>query len=807
MVEDLVKSLKGFGCASKAERMVFATKLRKVLLRLATCEGEASPMRELQVPGSLRDKREILIREVALGFGADNDEARAFTRLVLASNSKTIGEFTRAGGFRVKRNRLWCMLTARITWLHLDAIALYGRLQGLLEELRKPYRGTASDPDAGVEQVVELLQRFPDLADTIYRKAGFNNVTAFPPRTSGLASTAEEMFAEAVEAHLDDEWWSSTFKLAGLVVASIAITVVTAGALGPLAATLVGSGIGLTQGVIEVTDAHGKLQATRDAHTFGAATDESVKHALGEVQGAWGMLLVNTATGGLIGRFGGGPAVSNAMKMLRISVISGVGNGLATATNPNVWRAQNTAGLILFATVIGGASGVGGHLVAVGTTRLIPTLGAKIQIGVSKLNGHLEKGKTVKVQLRPGESTVEAKVVAVNKADSTVMLEVKGQNLHVRVGKVAKIQGSVFHDEALLKALRPMKDEDFKPRYTEVYRPRGGKEPELGIACRNPDGSISFVGDDSIPIKVKLSDLRVFEKAALVPPKTMPKKDFDHFRSSSQNYRIAPLANRKGYYTAFNHNRCYGQPKLTIVPGHKMDHNGAFKSWSWEGLPEFRMKVLGKKSVLPSPTADEVALFSAHGCSFGFTGMSTRKAARSVVDAIVDANTRFNKTSIRFCAISSCGQGNRRFILLGKTNAESFQQHVDMRLLELGINPKGAKGITVLASDRMGSLSGADRITTFFRKKQRTTFVPAGTQRPLSYGRDVANLGAEVFMGGVTVMGIVLASATGGLVVVAANDPEEFVAIVEKLKEHIVGVIFDAPLEKSAPDQQFKAVE
>lgn len=799
LIGHLMDALNDFGCAYLSDREVFATKLRKVMLALVSCDADEAPLSTFRLSGTTREKREALIEEVLMGFGATDSQADKLTRVVLDTNTDVLARVTVEGGIQVRRPR-FDALTLRIASLHRTALELHGRLKEILEKVDEPYRGTAADPDAGVTQVYDLLKRFPDVSDAIYQKLGYTKITSFPPEPIGVAFGAERIFMDELKAHADSEWWWEAFEIAGIVVASIAITVITAGTLGPLAATLVGSAIGLSQGIAQVVSADHKLQQTKDAHRFGAATDASVQHAEGELQGAWGMLIVNTATGGMIGRFGGGSTVTNAMKMLRISGISGVGNALATATNPNVWRAENTASLILFATVVGGASGAGGHMVAQGLARVFPALGGKVQIGVSKLNGHLRKGNKVTVQLRADEAPVSAKVVAVNKADGTVTLGVEGQNLRVRVGKIVKVQGSVFHDDH--DALLPLTEKDVHDWARPAYRLRKGRKPELGSVYRK-DGKILFAGDAPHPQPIRVEELRILNTAKFGRMKSMPKKDVELLQYSAPRHQIAKIPNRKHYYTAINHRRCYGQPKLTIIPGARRDKNGAFRQWSFEGLPKFDLRNMRGKG-LPNPDPDNVALFMAHGSPYDFKGMSTNKAARTMVDAIVDTNTRTTTSNpIRYCALSSCMQGNRRFIFMGKTNAEAFQKHVDVRLIELGINPKGPRGITVLASDRMGSLIGADTVPTLGVPKAKTTFVPAGSQKPLAHPRDVVYLGVsatkeigrEMFKQ-IKVVGIVLvAAATGALMVVAVKDPEEAYAIIARLGKRIVALICDAPTQ------------
>lgn len=798
LIDTLMKEMKKFGGAYWSDREVFASNLRKVMLGLATCGSNDEPLRSFQLSGTTREKREALIKEVLLGWGASDGQADGLTRAALNADEDELGRVTVEDGMPVRRAK-FDELTLRIAFVHQSALKLYERLGKVRAEVGAPFRGTAGDPDAGVAQVHDLLKRFPDVSDAIYKTLGYRNITSYPPQPVGVAFGAERIFMNALQEHADSEWKWEVFEIAGLVVASIAITLLTANTLGPLAATLVGTSIGLAQGAVQVVGAYDKLQDTKDANLYGAATDQSVQYAEGEVDGAWGMLVVNTATGGVLGRFGGGEAVSNAMKLLRVTGISAVGNGLATATNPNVWRSERTANIILFATFLGAATGAGGHVVAQGAMRLLPKPGAKVQIGVSKLDGHLTHGSKVRVQLRPDEAPVDAKVVSVNRADATVMLEVDGQNLRVRVGKAVKVQGSIFHDENFRKALRPMELSDFNPKYTPAYRRRPGQDPEYGLVDRRSTGELLFTVDDAPAQKVRLEELWIFEESKFVRPQTISQENFDLLSPGKRNYRIGLIPNRPNYFTAVKRNRatrrqaCLDRPKLTIVQGHK-----TFAGWQNEDLPTMQIRRPGSKQLLPSPTPDEVAVFMAHGNKHGFGEVNTTQAARTMVDSIVDTNTRVGtKTPIRYCLLSSCQQGNRRFVVMGKTNAELFQQKVDMRLLELGINPKGSKRITVLASDRMGNLTDADNIPTFLDPNATTTFVPAGTQRPLSYPRDLIRLGLgasrTAAWESAKIVGVALVGGSGAIIIVAIKDPNEARAILRKFGNRIYAIFVDAP--------------
>lgn len=786
LVDALIKMLDQFGAGPRGDRQKFGAEIRKVLLQLATCGEDESPLVNMRLEGNVGEKRQALIKEVLLGFGADERKAERMTRTVLRTDPNILGTVGKSG-VRLTRHTRWKNLTFQISQLHADARRLRGRLRETLEEINRGYRGSARDPEEGVEQVVELLQRFPDVADIVYQKAGLTGVASFPPQAQSGANGEARLFAHEVQESIDAEWWWDVFKVAGLVVAAVAVTIVTAGTLGPLAATLVGGGIGLVQGGVGVHNARDRLQDTRDAQLYGAASKARVEHAEGEVTGAWGLLVVNLATAGAIGRFGGTPALSTLTRMTRVTAISAAGGGLATATNPNVWHAENTGSLILFGTIIGGAAGAGGHVVAGAAGRAIRPLGAKVQIGVSKVDGTLAKGKTVKVQLGPNEAPVNAKVVSVNTRDNTVMLTVEGQNVHVKVGRLAKIDGSMYDEAVQLQGLRAAIEGDISPGFTPAYLTRNG-QTQSGIVGRAHNGELIFHGANTTgrePVRVQLSELKVYSDAGHAKAAGVPLDDLAGFSPLKNQFEFTPVGGSSGYYAARSNIVNSNRPRLFVVTGKTHDHNGAFEGWQNERLPMFDMRGRGA-----APAPDEVALFMGHGAPTGFSGMGTRKAARTTVDAIVNANRATAGTGqapIRFCSLSSCSQGTRRFLVMGKTNAQAFQDHVDLRLRELGIDPRGGQGITVLASDRMGSLYGSDAVKVF-GKFQTTPFVPAGTQRPLSYASDVGQMSVRV-------SGFVLAVGGGSGVMILAietvRDPDAVMAWINTNTDKVLGVLVE----------------
>ena len=244
-----------------------------------------------------------------------------------------------------------------------------------------------------------------------------------------------------------------------------------------------------------------------------------------------------------------------------------------------------------------------------------------------------------------------------------------------------------------------------------------------------------------------------------------------------------PFPGRTAYFLAQPRNQ-YG--RLRIVPGPSRDHNGAFSGLVDERLPRFfDMRGRGR-----TPVPNEIAVFGAHGSPTGFTAFRTKQAARAMADAIVRANRVPGAKQIKATVLSSCGQGTRRFLMVGKTNAEAFQEHINMRLRELGIDPAGPKGITVLAADRPGPLWGADE-TKILGQYKPTTFVPAGTQRPLKY--PYSAMKAQAMEG--LVLAEILVLAGGAIVAVRVaeqRDPGVVMRVVSEHPDKILGYVFES---------------
>jgi hypothetical protein len=785
VVKASLATLEHFGCG-KRDAATFEGELRRTLITLLTCPENEYPLSQLAIEGGTHDKRKTLVREVIGSFGGDEADSAKITRLVMDADQHivAVGIFTQSP--MVRMDERWSQINQELREMYSEGCSLHDRLTRMLRDLEVPYKGSESDPDDGVEQTIELLKRFPDVAEPIYEAAGIQGLASYPPVANGKPLNAEgKAFKADIDAEVRSERRWTWFKIAGLIVAGIAATVITAATLGTGAAVLVGIGIGLVSGTAGVVSAHNDLQHTRDAATIGLASPQRVAFARDELKGAYALLVVDVATGGLLARFGGSRSISGMMRLTRVTTISAAGGGLGMAVNPNTWKSENAGAIILFGTVLGAAAGAAGHGIGAGMGRVFRPLGTKLQIGVSRADGVLEPGRTVKVCVNDGDLPVPAKVLGVDTTNNTVTLEIEGTQTIVKVGQLAQVSGDLFGKNFQMQGLRPAAATDVKGTFNEVYLCKGGAAPVEGTAFRDTTGALQFQpkgGTQTTPCalnELSIVDPKLHAKAAGVRV-----RDLEGLRPYADDWEFTKVPGTRGYFNATE--RMTG--RLRLIPGRSRDHNGAFDPWPFETLPNFDMRGRGA-----APAPNEVALFMAHGSPFGFAGVGTRSAARATADAVVRANAAAATAAqpqLKFVSLSSCSQGSRRFLLLGKTNAEAFQEALDMRLRELGIDPAGPKGITVLAADRPGALYGADEVKVFGRF-HRTDYVPAGTQKPLRYPANVLSSSGEPLM---ILSSVVIVAGTGVSVVAVAEqrDPGAVLAWISGNTDKVIGYMFEA---------------
>jgi|GEM_PF-2394636 len=431
ILDALLKTLREMGCARGGRYDTFEAAVRKVLEGLAHGPAHAPQFASLRLPPTA-DTRKALVRNFLYRLGMDDDRAERSAARVMSLPAASIADLGPQTTRRVtQQSRQGREKSLELDIRHLfgEARDLHERLADLQKDVGAAYRGNSEThksswwgkpsqetfADRGVEQTVDLLRMFPDLADAIYKGARLEQIKGFPPgpKDNGVELTGDDAeFVNHVDEFLDEEATWSIISAVGLIAAGVILTVVTAGVAGAVAGMVVGGGVGLVQGGVVVADAHNDLHLARDAHRAGAGGEARIAFLEGEVQGAWGMLLADVVTGGLLGRVGGASGVAKVATAFKTIAISGAGTGIGTATNPNVWASDDVAGVLLKATVMGAVAGGAGAAAG----GVLARAGNRVMIGLSRRSGELKVGARVSLasQGDKGGSHLMGEVVAIS---------------------------------------------------------------------------------------------------------------------------------------------------------------------------------------------------------------------------------------------------------------------------------------------------------------------------------------------------------------------------------------------------------
>lgn len=426
LLQPVMRTLDELGCGVRPDPAKFDQNVRKALVGFAHDPSSAPQFRSLQLPAT-PTTRQALIEGLLYSLGSDERSSERVAQLVTTMSAEAIATPVPRGLGIVPANApraRGVALSAELQFFFGSAQRLASRIRGLQQTVNESYRGTIpagagesffswskeSYVDEGVEQTAELLALFPELSTAIYKKAGLQGIEGFPPVVNGTAGTHTREFVDHVHAHLSNASRWQLVSMVAIVAAGIVLTVVTAGALGPVAGMMAGAGLGLAQGGANVYRATSELNQARDTHRFGAGSADRVAFLENEVQGAWGMLLTDVVTGGVLGRVGGAGNLSKVLATARTAAVAGTGSAVGTASNPNVWASPNTAGVLLKAAVIGGAAGGVGH---VGGTWL-SGVGNRVMVGLSRETGPLSPGAMVKLGAQGQPASTEGRVISVD---------------------------------------------------------------------------------------------------------------------------------------------------------------------------------------------------------------------------------------------------------------------------------------------------------------------------------------------------------------------------------------------------------
>lgn len=437
LAEPLLEALEKLQLGPSGSRREFRPALQSAVQSLLFRPMNEAPYAAMTLR-TPREKRQAALEEFFTGLGVPEGTAGNYARSLSAAREHygDNGQREALSESNWRTNRNWQgLMNPWLSLIYNRGRRVYRQLEEIKRDANAPYEGSARDPEDGVEQTVELLRRFPAIADYVYRNTGLEGLESFPPEPKGAPGSDAHLFATEVQAHLDREWWSDTIFAAGLAVLAVAVTVASMGTLGPFAAAALGSGLGLAQGGMLVMERSAAVSEGRIAVRMGAMDANTLRQLEGSLEGAWGMMLVDMATGGVLARFGGTRVLS---QVVRGTVISSAGGGLSTAVDPNVWADEDRVGLVLQGALIGGAVGFVGAGAGAGFTRL--SQGGPVQIGVVRETGRLSAGDKVSVGFARDAEPVSGTVTRIE--GNTMHVSVQGQDVAVRVERTIELRAN-----------------------------------------------------------------------------------------------------------------------------------------------------------------------------------------------------------------------------------------------------------------------------------------------------------------------------------------------------------------------------
>lgn len=425
----------------------FNEALAGVVERLIQRAASGQPLPGVEIRGVDNPLREAF-HELFLGLGVQSETAGRYAQSLAASAQRTGIEEVH---WRYALNRWQPVIFS-------NARRLHSRISDIRRSAARPY-----DADDGVEQTAELLERFPDLAPTVYAEAGLRGVQGFPPQLAGAVpatNSDEAIFLSEIADHLEGEWWSDMLSGVAIVVVSLAVIAATgglaaAGIVPAGVATAVGAGVGtVTGGVMVLTqlDAVGEANA---AVTLGAMTDETAQEARDALNGALGMLAIDALTGGIAGRMT--QTARFVPAMLRGALISGAGGGVGALVDPAVWRAPNTAALVVQAVVVDTVAGLLGSAGGAAVAAMMRS-GGTIRFAMTRA-GRAESPPRIRIEA-DGTQPADGRLLSVDSAEGTAVVEVGGQRATVRVERTVAVD-----------------DSELPPGYTPGAPPAGSATP------------------------------------------------------------------------------------------------------------------------------------------------------------------------------------------------------------------------------------------------------------------------------------------------------------------------------------------
>lgn len=426
LVRSVRDTLRWMGCGSSPSLSRFSVALEQVLSTIGRDEDGRLGIRATD--GG--DPRHRMICELLQSLGASESIARQYATARLTG---TTGRRTPGLGLTNLPTNAELVRT-----LYAQGRALDTRLDQLRRRTYESFRGRPDDVTAGVDQSLGLLSAFPDLADSIYQALGLRGVRGFVPVADDDADEDARTLTRLAEQWRGRRQSEERVRAAGLLVAGLAVSVISFGTLSPFAATLVTCGLTIATGVTEVARYQASYQQAQDGYRIGATSAATLDLRRAELSGAWQRLVIESVSLGLLARVGGSANVSRFGQFLRVRLVDASSGALGAATDPNVRRDQRAAGLIVFATVV---AVVGAGVSDAAVARLGPAFRTNSRLQVAVGDEGAQVGSTVSLATGPNETPRTATVLAHDHAHNTMAMRLDdGTEVHVTVQRVGQIE-------------------------------------------------------------------------------------------------------------------------------------------------------------------------------------------------------------------------------------------------------------------------------------------------------------------------------------------------------------------------------
>ncbi|MCR9159694.1 MAG: peptidoglycan-binding protein [Nannocystaceae bacterium] len=431
LIRDTQRTLTEIGCGRNSDRNRFERSLRRTLEAIAASDDQRGRLDALTARDA-PNKRRDMIREVVRSLGGNERQA----------NEVAERELTGYRGRRTPGMQLSGAPTNRevVGSLHLSGCRLYRRLVELRREVRVRYRGTDNNPQPGIDQTFGLLAKFPDVAASVYAAAELPNLRGVPPQISGNTNLRSERLVQAGARWDGRRRQQQTMRTAGLVVLGLVIGAVSLGTLSAVSATLVTAGFGVAVGAANIIERSGDYREAQAGYAIGATSAQTLELSADRLRGAYGALVIDVATAGLMSRVGGAGNLSTLARTLRVQSVAASGAVLASAVNPDTWRSPNTVALLLFGAALEVAGNAGARSIASRFAARGPQA-TNVQIAMGSADGPARVGSRVRVAASEGEAPIEGVISRLDASSNTVAVDFPdGSTARVRVRKVERIE-------------------------------------------------------------------------------------------------------------------------------------------------------------------------------------------------------------------------------------------------------------------------------------------------------------------------------------------------------------------------------